>query len=95
MAAGVNVLRRGVNALGRDADLVRNREFTDILLRSGPERDATVQMLADALGTRQGRQAIASNADRIAQILLSTEGRQEPATEKAKMLGRALLQVGR
>jgi hypothetical protein len=90
MAVGMNMMRRGANALGRDADLARNAQFADFLVQTGPQRDATIQMLADVLGRRTGSRQAAETTDRLVQVLLGTEGRQEPVTDKAKQLARVL-----
>ncbi|MBM0206096.1 hypothetical protein JNW90_26080 [Micromonospora sp. STR1s_5] len=89
-AAGWNLARRGANAIGRDADVARNNQLAQILMQSGPERDATVIALADALASRQGGRAASDHVNRLAQMLLTSEGRQEPVTDQARVMARAL-----
>ena len=78
MSMRANLARGGVNALGRQSDSVRNRRVADILLRAGPERDATIIQPSEALARRQGRQAVASDADRVVQSLLTTRQLERP-----------------
>jgi hypothetical protein len=89
-AAGFNIARRGLNAIGRNADQARNQALAELLMQTGGARDASVDALANAVSGRAGGKAAADAVARTAQILMMNEGRQEPVTEKAKLLARAL-----
>ncbi|MGU3536847.1 hypothetical protein [Methylobacterium sp. A54F] len=87
--AGMRALRLGTSAIGRAADLTRNREAAAILtMKAGPEREALISALEARLAAAERGEIPANATERFVRQMLQS---QNDRSERRALAARALV----